>query len=674
LRRWAASGATPEESALARLSVLSAAGVANVGLAVEAGASGTAVTCLLLVALGHYLSWRGRHRRRTRRGQVFLGFLLLGCIAYLVADLAFGVFGGALPQAKFAMLAQAVTAFDLKSRRNLFTHIWHSAVILYIGALFAWTPAYVVFVLAWALAFFAFLHFTRGKMGAEPAAGRLLASLSASARPVTPWIACWLGLGVIVFVGLPRFAGRPTAVPLLLSIPLPEQAAPEILPAVLPLVGTQPGPGSEQSINLRVRGRLGDEVMFRVRAPAASYWRAYTLEQYRGQSWVRVSRPSRAIPPITSDLPIADEPIGEGADLPQTFYIEHPLPAEVIASYPLRELYFPARQLILASTGTIRAPFGLRRGVNYSAVSIVRDFSPQALRSADPLAGADPSSPDLALPSTLPARVKRLEDDLVAGQSLEYDRVASITQYLRSHYRYSLNTPRLPAAADAVDQFLFVDRVGFCEQFASALAVLLRSEGIPSRLAVGYATGDHDTFTGSFTVRARDAHAWVEVLFPGVGWMPFDASPGFAAQPAAQKPSRWLLSDFSPQVALAGLGAGGRQAAVLGSGMLVLTGVVVVAVLALRHRRLPPALRAYQRSQRWLRMGGLPARTPWQTPAEHLAWLRTFSAPAAGALAPLTSRVEAAAYAGAEVRRAGTSLGVLAEALRHRFRGRRVQQ
>ena len=661
-------GATPEESPLARLSVLLAAGVANVGLTVEAGAPSIALTCLLLVALGHYVSWRGRHRRRTRRGQVFLGVLLLGCIAYVVADLVFGVFGGALPQAKFAMLAQAVTAFDLKSRRNLFTHIWHSAVILYIGALFAWTPVYAVFVLAWALAFFGFLLFTHRRDPAHAGADNLLANLRGSVRGVAPWAACWLVLAVIVFVGLPRFAGRPTAVPLLLSIPLPEQAVPEVLPAVLPLVGAEPGAGGDQSINLRVRGRLGDEVMFRVRAPAASYWRAYTLEEYRGQSWVRVLRPSRPIPPITVDLPIADERVGEGTSLPQTFYIEHPLPAEVIASYPLRELYFPARELRLSSTGTVRAPFGLRRGVNYSAVSTVRDFSPRALRTAGSLKVVEASPTDLALPPAIPARVKRLADDLVTGRATEYDRVAAITQYLRSNYRYSLDTPRLPTGSDAVDQFLFVDHVGFCEQFASALAVLLRAEGIPSRLAVGYATGDHDNFTGSFTVKAHDAHAWVEVLFPGIGWMPFDASPGFAAEPAAQKPLRWLLSDFSPQVAMASLGTGGRVALGLGAGTVALVAVIALAILALRHKSLSPSVRVYQRSQRWLRWGRLPARVPWQTPAEHLAWLRTVSVPAARALGPLAGRVEATVYAGVDVPRAGTSLGVLVEALRHRFR------
>ena len=88
--------------------------------------------------------------------------------------------------------------------------------------------------------------------------------------------------------------------------------------------------------------------------------------------------------------------------------------------------------------------------------------------------------------------------------------------------RYTLDAPRPPRGADAVEQFLFVDRKGFCEQIATSLVVMLRSLGIPARLAVGYLPGERNPFTGLYEVRADDAHAWAEVYFPGVGWQGFD--------------------------------------------------------------------------------------------------------------------------------------------------------
>jgi transglutaminase-like putative cysteine protease len=669
IRRWLAAAATPEDRAAARAAVFAATVVACAGLATTAGAELTSVLCVAATAAGHWVSWRGRHRPRRRAGQVLLGGLLLACIGYLVLDLVFAAFGGALPQAKFALLALAVTSFDLKSRRNLFSHVWHSATILYVGALFAWDFLYVTWVVLWALCFFAFMLFSRAEAPVRSAAG-MPALVRRSGRRAAPWIVVWLVVGGLTFVGLPRFAGKPLAVPLLVSIPLNEKASGEVIPAVLPLVGTTPEGDSDGVINLRVRGRLGEEVVFRVRAPAASYWRAYVLETYDGQSWVRVPHPARLIPPISQDLPIRDEHTETGPGLPQTFYIQRPLPTDLLVSYPARDLYFPAQELTLVDTGTIHSPYGLRKGVNYSAVSQVRDLSPAALRAAGPLPGTA-DRVDLDVSQTVPPRVQELSDRLAAGQPTEYDKVRAITVYLRDNYRYSLDTPRLPPGKDAVDQFLFVDRVGFCEQFASVLAVMLRQQGIPSRLAVGYSTGDIDTLTGTFTVRARDAHAWVEVYFPRVGWVPFDASPGFDSNPIAHQPPRWFLSDFSPQVALSSLGPGGVQNIGLGFAAVAL---VVLAYLGWRRYTSPvPAhLRNYRWAQRYLAWARLPARDPTETPAEHMAVLARAAPGVAFALAPLARSVEDFAFRG-DAAPPPRAYPVALAAARHMLGGRRRQ-
>jgi transglutaminase-like putative cysteine protease len=409
------------------------------------------------------------------------------------------------------------------------------------------------------------------------------------------------------------------------------------------------------------------------------------LESYdsQGQAWKRASRGkyplhlNQTIAPVDAFIRVQDESAHAGkSGLPQTFYIERPLTVEIPVSYPVQEIYFPARGLQLTATGTVRSPYGLRRGVTYGAVSQLRDTSPSALRGAAPVptraervtAGSDLDI-DLALPDGIPPRVKRLGDQLTAGRTLEFDRVEAIVAFLRTNYRYSLDTPRLPTGQDAVDRFLFVDHVGFCEQFASTLTVLLREEGIPARLAVGYASGDHDALTGTFTVRARDAHAWVEVLFPGVGWVPFDASPGFDSTPVAGTPQRWFLSDLQLGLPLASVGSiGGRQ---LGSAA---AGIALLAVLSMiigRRRHQPAEVRRYLAAQRWLSLGRLPSRSPSQTPTEHLEQLSPVSPAAAAALEPLARALEEAIFGGRRGRGPRTSLAVAASTFRYRVQRRR---
>ncbi len=91
---------------------------------------------------------------------------------------------------------------------------------------------------------------------------------------------------------------------------------------------------------------------------------------------------------------------------------------------------------------------------------------------------------------------------------------------------------------DTVEYFLFEQRRGYCEQFASSLAVMACSIGIPARVATGYVPGEYNPFTGLHEVRANDAHAWVEVYFPGYGWSTFDPTPGSTAG-TGRLPTPW---------------------------------------------------------------------------------------------------------------------------------------
>jgi hypothetical protein len=134
---------------------------------------------------------------------------------------------------------------------------------------------------------------------------------------------------------------------------------------------------------------------------------------------------------------------------------------------------------------------------------------------------------------------------------------------------------------DAVDQFLFVDKRGVCEHFTSAMVVLLRAAGIPARFVVGYGSGTYNAITGYYEVHANDAHAWVEVYFPGLEWVPFDPTPGWTGDPQTGPVKRWVFSDLMSGVELPSIPFGQifqASVSVLG---LVIRPLIVIAVLAI---------------------------------------------------------------------------------------------
>jgi protein-glutamine gamma-glutamyltransferase len=139
----------------------------------------------------------------------------------------------------------------------------------------------------------------------------------------------------------------------------------------------------------------------------------------------------------------------------------------------------------------------------------------------------------LQLPPLDP-RIKLLTDKIIAEASSPYDRARTIETYLRSHYGYTLQLPST-TPPDPVADFLFVRRQGHCEYFSSAMAIMLRTVGIPSRVINGFSGGEFNDITSQYVIRASDAHSWVEAYIPGEGWQAFDPTPAGNAQTR----SRW---------------------------------------------------------------------------------------------------------------------------------------
>ena len=94
-----------------------------------------------------------------------------------------------------------------------------------------------------------------------------------------------------------------------------------------------------------------------------------------------------------------------------------------------------------------------------------------------------------------------------------------------THFGYTLEIPRV-APRDPLADFLFVRKRGHCEYFASSMAIMLRTLGIPSRVVNGFRTSEFNDLTGNYVIRASSAHSWVEAYFPGYGWVSFDPTPG----------------------------------------------------------------------------------------------------------------------------------------------------
>jgi hypothetical protein len=127
----------------------------------------------------------------------------------------------------------------------------------------------------------------------------------------------------------------------------------------------------------------------------------------------------------------------------------------------------------------------------------------------------------------LDARIKPLVEKIIANAATPYARATAIESYLREHYGYTLQLPTTHPS-DPIADFLFVRKQGHCEYFASAMAIMLRTLGIPSRVVNGFSGGEFNDITSQYVIRASDAHSWVEAYMPGQGWVTFDPTPAGA--------------------------------------------------------------------------------------------------------------------------------------------------
>ncbi len=239
--------------------------------------------------------------------------------------------------------------------------------------------------------------------------------------------------------------------------------------------------------------------------------------------------PQIEVPPAFGD--VGEMFVGDAAvkheDFIQTFFIESDMPNVIFGAYRPAELIVDA-SVWTRNDGAIRASTVLPAGSVYTVVSRRPIVTAAQLQTQGNIAerlsaqGVEAFDRYLTVPASTTQRTRDLAAELAAGHTTTYDIVRAYESWMGVNVEYDLSAPVPAPGTDAVDDFLFNTRLGFCEQIASALTIMLRTQGVPARLATGYAAGQRDRIAGVFEVRASDAHAWVEVWFPESGWQAFD--------------------------------------------------------------------------------------------------------------------------------------------------------
>jgi protein-glutamine gamma-glutamyltransferase len=219
--------------------------------------------------------------------------------------------------------------------------------------------------------------------------------------------------------------------------------------------------------------------------------------------------------------------------------------------------------LVWDSTGSLFNPLHNYTIVRYSGMSRLPSRNVAKLRAASAVYPRAISETYLQLPSLDP-RIPALAKSITAHVPTPFDKAEAMESYLSTHYAYTLDLVG-KAGASPLSHFLFETRAGHCEYFASAMAVMLRTLGIPSREVNGFLPGEYNNLGGDYIVRASDAHSWVEAYFPGSGWVTFDPTPpatgvnsGFLSQLGLIVDwiqlnwDEWVINyDFAHQVVLA---------------------------------------------------------------------------------------------------------------------------
>ncbi|MDQ3953490.1 MAG: transglutaminaseTgpA domain-containing protein, partial [Actinomycetota bacterium] len=575
----------PEDSLALRVAVLGAVVTGTVALATAGAVPASRATLVVALLLaGYWFSYVFRQDaswKWTVKVVLAVGAALaVGHFVDEVRDIR-TLDESRFPLAELFLIVQVIHGFDLPARKDLNFSLGSSLALMAIAGTLAQDTSFALLLVVYFGFVMAALTLSHRSELASGTAGWMTTPEPRSSFPwrdlgraVVPVLLC----GSLIFMLLPQsVASHYFSLPFSLGSGLGSDAGGGIMnPGGSGSGSSGPGyAGFGDRMDLSARGELSDDLVMRVRSSAPAMWKGIVFGRYDGRAWE--GAPEDA-PVLAADSPPYEYPpqfrsLGPRAQVTQTYYVEAEQPNVIFAAGQPDTIWYDGGVTIDA-LGGVRTPSTLTPGTVYSVVSTRGSAPVEELRALPQEAPPAAIQQYLELPASLPERVAQLARDVTAKARTDVDRVLAIEDYLRRNYEYSTDSPVPPPGRDAVDHFLFDADVGYCEQFASATAVMLRTLGIPARVVAGYAVGERNRLSGYYEVRASDAHAWVEVWFPHYGWYEFD--PTFAIPPAeaglgnsvpllgALAAARTALAEAGPvaKAATAGAGAAGLAALV----------------------------------------------------------------------------------------------------------------
>lgn len=292
------------------------------------------------------------------------------------------------------------------------------------------------------------------------------------------------------------------------------------------------GPGTRVTVSplVDIRSRLveqADVEVFSVRSSVRSYWRLTSLDRFDGRIWSSNGSYGSADGDLDDGVPVASERIS----FEQSFSIS------ALAQIWLPAAYEP--QAVSAATdlrydevsGTIIVDTDIPTSDNtdYRVTSALPVHDAAQLATASNQVPADLAERYLALPDDFPQSVRNLAQEVTAGATSGYDAALRLQNFFRDDFTYDLDVGS-GHSEQAIEQFVFELRRGYCEQFAGSFAAMARSIGLPARVAVGFTPGDSQPADPTlYRVRGENAHAWPEVYLGEYGWVLFEPTPGRGA-------------------------------------------------------------------------------------------------------------------------------------------------
>jgi len=494
--------------------------------------TGVAIAGTLVLALRGWLLWRGRRPDLPPHWvtlTTLLYFLFYPVDVYLVSN---SFIEATVHLVLFVAVVKLFTASQARDYVYLcviaFLEVLAAATLTVGSDFFAFFSLFLLLTIATLVAFEAFRAEDRARIVARTDAPQFAGRLRASLFGVSAGLAGSVLLtGCLIFFMLPRMAH---------SYWHPNYGGARLT-------------GFSDEVHLGEVGRLQqtNQTVMHIRAlnPDSSssglpfaqplLWRGRALSFFTGTSWLDPHR-SRVVPTQSGTFQFGQLSI---PTLPHHFLRYRislePIGSDVLFTTPqLREIDTRYANLGLDAAGTISTLGRSMAGAEYAATSDISIPPDRFLRNLPPGKPLAPSSEYLQLPQNLDPRIPELARSITRRQTSTIDRMRALEIYLRSHFRYTLKLE--PTGPDPLADFMFRVKAGHCEYFASALAVMARSLGIPARVVNGFQMGQFNQVSGEYVVRGRDAHSWVEAYFPvapaaaglptrGV-WIPFDGTAG----------------------------------------------------------------------------------------------------------------------------------------------------